>query len=104
MGEINSNHKWRYCIHLELTQLNEYETFTDKEKDGTPPVGYKNISSHFVYDIKHNRRHKTRYVMDEHKTEIPLKSVYSRVVTLRGLSLVVFLAELNELELLTTDK
>ena len=39
---------------------------------------------------------------DRYKTSIPLESVYSGVVTLRGLRLVVFLEELNELELWAT--
>ena len=99
MDERNNNHKWRDCTRLELTQLDEYKTFTDRSKDGTPPVGYKKINAHFVYDVKHNGRHKARYVADGHKTDIPLESVYSGVVTLRGLRLVVFLEELNGLEL-----
>jgi hypothetical protein len=40
---------------------------------------------------------------DMWRTDLPLESVYSGVVTLRGLRLVVFLAELNGLELWTTD-
>ena len=99
LDERNNNHKWRDCNYLELTQLNEYETFTDKGRDGTPPAGYKNISAHFVYDIKYGGRHKARYVADGHKTGIPLESVYSGVVTLRGLTLTVLLEKLNGLEL-----
>ena len=64
---------------------------------------HKKISAHFVYDVKHDGRHKARYVADGHKTDIPLESVYSGVVTLQGLRLVVFLEELNGLKLWTTD-
>ena len=82
MDERNNNHKWRDCTHLEITQLNKYEIFTDKGKDGTPPAGYKKISTYFVYDVKHDGRHNARYVVDGHNTDIPLESVYSGIVTL----------------------
>ena len=42
-------------------------------------------------------------VADGHRTEIPLTSVYSGVVSLRGLRMLVFLSELNQLELWGTD-
>ena len=38
-----------------------------------------------------------------HLTEVPIDSVYSSVVSLRGLRLVVFLAELNGLDVWSTD-
>jgi Reverse transcriptase (RNA-dependent DNA polymerase) len=53
--------------------------------------------------VKHNGRHKARLVADGHLTDIPLDSVYSGVVSLRGFRLVLFLAELNELQLWATD-
>ena len=56
-------------------KLNEYDTFVDKGKDGTPPAGYKKISTHFVYGVKHDGRHKARYIADGHKTGIPLQRV-----------------------------
>ena len=62
--------------------MDEYETFTRIGKDTKPTKGYKRISVHFVYDGKHDGRHKVRYVTDGHRTELPLESVYSGVVTL----------------------
>jgi Reverse transcriptase (RNA-dependent DNA polymerase) len=56
-----------------------------------------------VYDIKHDGRHKARLVADGHLTDIPLDSVYSGVVSLRGFQLILFLAELNGLQLWATD-
>ena len=95
MNERNNNKKWRDYTHPEVTQLNKYEIFTDPGKGGKPPTWYKKSSAHFVYDAKHDSRHKTRYVADGHKTDIPLESVYSGIVTLRGLKIAVFLVELN---------
>jgi hypothetical protein len=42
-------------------------------------------------------------VADGHLMDIPLESVYSGVVSLRGLRIVTFLAELNGLDLWATD-
>ena len=68
-----------------------------------PPEGYKRIRVHLVFDIKHDGRHKARLVADGHLTDVPLESVYSGVVTLRGFRLVLFLGELNDLETWSTD-
>lgn len=50
--------------------------------------------------MKHDGRHKARLVADGHLTDMPLDSVYSGVVSLRGLRIVAFLTELNDLELM----
>ena len=70
---------------------------------GKPPEGYKRIPVHFVYDVKHDGRHKARLVAGGHLTGTPLESVYSGVVSLRGLRMVIFLGELNNMEIWTTD-
>ena len=95
--------KWRDAEKLELSQLDEYDTFTDQGKDGIRPPGYNRITGHFVYDMKHDGRHKARYVAGGHLTPVPLESVYSSVVSLRSVRLVTFLAELNGLDLWGTD-
>ena len=58
---------------------------------------------HLIFDVKHDGRHKARLVADGHLTEIPLDSVYSGVVSLRGFRIVLFLSEHNNLELWATD-
>ena len=103
LDSSNDNEEWGKATQLELTQIDEYETFIDLGKGTAPPEGYKKIGVHLVYDVKHDGRHKARLVADGHKTDIPLTSVYSGVVSLRGLRMVVFLAELNNLELWGTD-
>jgi hypothetical protein len=42
-------------------------------------------------------------VANGHLTDIPLESVYSGVISLHGLQIVTFLAELNGLDLWATD-
>jgi len=101
----NKNTKWKDSIALELLQIDKYEVFKDMGHHNTTstPAGYKKIQVHFVFDVKHDGRHKARLVADGHLTDIPLESVYSGVVSLKGLRLVVFLAEHNHLKLWSTD-
>ena len=90
--------KWADAENLEIKMIDEYNTFEDRGLGGTPPPGFKRITLHMVYDVKHDGRCRARLVADGHKTETPLEGVYSGVVSLRGLRLALFLGELNNLE------
>jgi hypothetical protein len=98
----NGNTLWREATNLEMLQLAEYDTFRDLGHKDTapPPTGYKKIHTHRIYDYKHDGRHKARMV---HLTDIPLESVYSGVISLRGLRIITFLSKLNGLDLWATD-
>jgi Reverse transcriptase (RNA-dependent DNA polymerase) len=80
-----------------------YEVFGDLGNDRPPPSGYKKIPLRMIYDIKHDGRHKARLVAGGHLTPIPIDSIYSGVVSLRGLRIVIFLAEHNKLVLWGAD-
>ena len=99
----NGNTLWQDAITLETTQLADYATFEDLGKNVPGPSGYKKIRVHFVFDVKHDGRHKARLVAGGHLTDDPVDSVYSGVVSLRSLRLVIFLAELNNLILWGAD-
>jgi hypothetical protein len=99
----NGNLKWTISTVLEFEQLAEYDTFTDLGIDGKPPADFKKIRVHLIYAVKHDGRHKARCVADGHLTDIPLDSVYSGVVSLRGIRILIFLAELNKLNTWATD-
>ena len=99
----NGNTKWRDCTDLELKQVDDYDTFEDKGPDWKPTAGYKKITVHLVYAVKHDGRHKARLVAGGHLTATPVDSVYSSVVSLRGIRMLTFLAEHNDLELWATD-
>jgi hypothetical protein len=99
----NGNTKWQDAEETEMSQLSEYQTFVDKGKGGQAPAGYKKIRCHMIYDVKHDGRHKARLVAGGHLTDPNTESVYSGVVSLRGIRLVVFLAELNGIELWGAD-
>jgi Reverse transcriptase (RNA-dependent DNA polymerase) len=98
----NGNKLWREATDLELTQLNEYNTFKDLGPQAWAPHGYKKIRAHLVYDVKHNGRHKARMVADGHLMTMPVDSAYSGVISLRGIQMLVFLAELNGLQTWST--
>jgi hypothetical protein len=81
----NCNTKWQDSTVLEFTQLDEYDTFTDLGKGGNVPTNFKKIRVHLIFAGKHDGRHKARCVADGHLTDIPIDSVYSGVVSLRGI-------------------
>ena len=105
LDEANGNDRWAKAVDLEFSQVDEYETFEDRgHKDIVKaPDGYRKIRVHLVFDVKHDGRFKARLVADGHLTDAPLESVYSGVVSIRGLRIVAFLAELNNLEMWATD-
>jgi Reverse transcriptase (RNA-dependent DNA polymerase) len=87
----------------ELTQIHDYSTFVNLGKNGKAPPGYKRIRVHFVFDVKHDGRHKARLVAGGHLTDVPDESVYSSVVSLRSLRLTIFAGELNGLTIWGAD-
>ena len=86
-----------------MSQHSNYSTFKDLGKGSPGPEGYKKIRVHFVYDVKHDGRHKARLVAGGHLTDVPAKSVYSGVVSLCSLRICIFLAELNGLQVHAAD-
>jgi hypothetical protein len=101
----NGNSNWSEATSLEMTQLHEYDVFIDRglyTQIGIPS-GFKKIRVHLVFAVKHDGRHKARLVADGHLTDVPLNSVYAGVVSIRGLRICIFLAELNGMEAYATD-
>ena len=101
----NGNNRWAESEKLETSQLSSYNVLKDLGHKSTvaAPATHKKISLHFVYAVKHDGRYKSRVVAGGHLTDTPLESVYSGVVSLRGVRLVVFLGELNGLKIWQTD-
>ena len=102
LDEKNGNTLWADAEAKELNQIDEYGTFRDVGK-GVHPSGYMKISAHLVYDVKPDLRRKARLVAGGHLTETPVNSIYSSVVSLTGLKITIFLAELNQMEIWATD-
>ena len=99
----NGNTKWADATKLELTQIDDYDTFDDKGLTYRPGQEYKKIRVHLIFAVKHDGRHKARLVAGGHLTETPVDSVYSSVVSLRGIRILTFLAELNGSAVWATD-
>ena len=103
IDQRNGNTLWQDATKLKMESMEDYQVFKDTGMNATPPPDYKTIRVHLIYDVKHDGRHKGRLVADGHLTDIPDDSVYSSVVSLRGLRILLFLAELNGLEVWGTD-
>ena len=90
---------------LEMLQLDKYKIFGNlgHSKSTHIPVGYKKIWVHLVYTVKHNNRLKAQLIAEGHLTKELLDNVYLGVVSLNGVWLVAFLAELNGLKLWATN-
>ena len=109
LDKENGNTHWQDAMDLELTQIHEYKVFRDTGKakfhNGkvVTPDGFQKIRVHFVYAVKHDGRFKARLVADGHLTKEPVESIYSGVVSLRSLRMVLFLSQLNNLEIWGAD-
>ena len=83
----DGNNKWAEAIKLEIDQKHAYDTCKDMG-EGSSSKGHKHIRAHFVFDAKHDGRHKARLVADGQLTDFSLSSIYSGVV--RGIRIVLF--------------
>jgi hypothetical protein len=95
----NKNNEWKAAADLEIELLLDYNVFNDLGKNALPTDGYNEIKCRMIYDVKHDGRHRGRLVAGGHLTPIPFDIPYSGVVSLRGLRIIIFLAELNGLTL-----
>ena len=97
LDKKNGNTKWSDAHNLEMDFMDDYKVFKDHGTGPNPPEGYKKIKVRMIYDVKHDGRHKARLVAGGHLTDIPLESVYSGIISLCGLRIVIFFAELDRL-------
>ena len=71
----------------------EFKVFKDHGKyhKSRDPRGYRVIPGFLIYAIKHDGRFKARYVAGGHKTDAPIESVHSGVISLKGLRTIIFI-------------
>ena len=98
LDKENSNTHLQDAMNLELTGKAQFHN-----GKAVTPDGFQMIRVHFVYAVKHDGRFKARLVADGHLTKEPVESIYSGVVSLRSLRMVVFLSQLNALEIWGAD-
>ena len=103
LDRANGNNLWKEAEDREFNQIDEYETFIDLGIGNYPGKDFKRIKVHLVYDCKPSLKRKARLVANGNLTETPIDSIYSSVVSLRGLKTTIFIAELNKLETWGTD-
>ena len=94
--------KWTDAEGVELRQLGDYKTFIDKGHRAPVPRGFREIKVRFVYDCKHDLRHKARLVAGGHLTPTD-ESSYSGVVSLKSMRLALLIGELNGLKPMVGD-
>ena len=64
---------------------------------------YLKIRIHLIFAVKHDGRHKARLVAGGHLTPDPFESIYYGVVSIESRRMVIFLAQLNNLEVWGAD-
>lgn len=101
--EMNGDTGWGDAEIVEISQLREYKAYHSLGRNPIIPEGYTIILVHFVYDRKICGKKKARLVANGNMTETCPESTYSTVISLRGLRIIFFLAELNGLLLWASD-
>ena len=94
----NNNNKWTEAIRVELNKLKEYDVFQAMAEGVGALDGYSRIPLHWVFDVKHNFRHRARIVARGHVAPIPEESPSFSVVTLKGVRILLFLSQLYKLD------
>ena len=99
----NQNNLWKDAVNMEMKQVYEYDSFRSKGKKAQVPKDHVMIRVHFIFDVKQDGRHKARLVAGGHLTGPKVDTYYSSVVSLRSMRIVIFLSELNKVELCSGD-
>ena len=108
----NNNTKWADATRDEMDCIKEQQVFTkgpsakwdpQHKKILNAPPNHRKIRVNLIFAVKYNGRHKARLVADRSLTPEPAENIFSGVVSLRHLRLVIFLGELNNLELWGAD-
>jgi len=85
IDRLNRNTKFADAENAEIFMIDKFSTFEDLGFGGNPGPDYKKIRVQMVCAVKHDGQHKARLVAGGHLTETPIDSVYSSVVSLRGI-------------------
>ena len=86
-----------------MKQIYEYKSFRSMGRHAKTPKDHTMIRVHIIFDVKQDGRRKARLVAGGHLTGPNMDTYYSSVVSLRSMRMVIFLSELNDLELCAGD-
>ena len=103
LDKENENNLLAEAVKKEFDQLEDYETYKDMRIDATVPEGYKKIKVHLVFDCKHDFRRKERLVAGGHMAPGPEDTTYSSMVLLQSLRMIMFIGELNGMQICSGD-
>jgi hypothetical protein len=97
----NGNTFWYDAIQKEIKNvLCAFKFLPEGEQ---PPIGYKKIPCHMVFDIKMDFTRKARFVAGGHTTDPPATLTYSSVVSRDSVRIAFLIAALNDLNILSAD-
>jgi hypothetical protein len=102
LDKENGNTLWKDAIKKEMTKIIEFQVFKILA-DGKPPIGYKKIPCHMIFDVKHDGRRKARFVSGGHLTLDPGEDSYSGVIAPDAVRLGMFAATHNGLQVVAAD-
>ena len=97
----NGNNLWADAIKKEMK--NSRVAFQLLGRDERPPVGFKEITCHLVFDVKMDLTRKARYVAGGHLTDPPSSMTYASVVSRDSVRIAFLIAALNDLDILAGD-
>jgi len=103
LDKENGNAIWQDALKKEIDQTKAHTTFTDLGKGTRIPKGHQKIYVHVVWDCKFDLRRKARLVATGNLTPPSSDNAYSGIVSLEGVRTVMFLSELNGLQLCACD-
>ena len=101
--KANGNTFWVDATKKEMDQIKAYNTFKDTGKGARVPSGYQQVHVHLIHANKFDMRRKARLVLLGQLTPPSNAKACSGIVSLEGVRTVLFLAELNELQLCAAD-
>ena len=93
----------RYQHSFQISTDYNHAIRLDKKNSNTHWRDTLDLESSQIHELNLDDRSKERLVTDGHLTKEPVESIYSGVVSLRSLRMVVFLPQLNNLEIWGAD-
>ena len=100
--EQNGNTLWADAIKEEMDKILAFETF-EFLPAGTKPDNHQRIPLHMCFAVKWDGRHKARLVAGGHHTLPGDTDAYANVVSNESVRIGMFLATLNNLDVLVGD-